>query len=92
MNRRDFLAKVSVGLAAVALPFLPKPRKKLKAVWPAELSELEAEAFKNFAKPLERPVMMGFKGEKFLDAGYVYAPYRPLVFNMDYKYERSSIS
>ena len=70
MKRRDFLAKVGVGLTAVALPFLPKPRKKLKAVWSGEVTQSEIDYGAQ---------LMGYRGTDFVDAGFVHAPYIPLV-------------
>ena len=67
MNRRNFLGSSSLGILALFLPWAIPKRKKLKARWTAKLSPHEAE-------------MMGYTRQQILEAGYVYAPYEPIIY------------
>jgi len=67
MERRNFVGSLSLGLLALFFPWAVPKRKTLKARWSAELAPNEAQ------------MLMGYKGRAFLDTGYVYAPYRPVL-------------
>ena len=65
MNRRKFVGSLSLGILALLFPwFTPRPKKKLYLDGGADTYISES---------------VGYTGQQFLDTGYVYAPYRPML-------------
>jgi hypothetical protein len=65
MNRRGFLKRLGVAFGAVMLP------TTLLSYDPVKQSVVKPK--------VDNSPLLGYKGSQFMEVGYVYCPYLPLV-------------